>query len=165
MTEITTTSPLAGWPDATRLWLYNANRELTPDEAASAKTYLADFAERWVSHNRALTAYSDLLYNRLVVLGVDESAAGASGCSIDGSVRALQALGRELGVDFFERMIFLVVQEDGVRPYGREAFAAAYAAGELNDQTPVVDTLVTSVAEARSGLVKPLSVSWHARMV
>ena len=165
MTDTQATQAFADWPDATRLWLYNADRELSGPEAAFAKTYLADFAERWVSHSRGLTAYSALLFDRVAVLGVDESAAGASGCSIDSSVRALQELGAKLDVDFFNRMIFLVVDVVRVRAYDRAAFAEAYRDGALTPATPVVDTLVADVAAARSGLVKPLSVSWHARMV
>lgn len=155
----------AGWPDDARLWIYNADRGLAGDDLQRARTYLATFAQQWVSHNTALRAYSTILYDRMLVLGVDQGVAGASGCSIDASVRAVARLGEELGVDFFNRFIFLVIVDGAPVAYTREEFESAFRRGDINEQTLVVDPLVTNVSEARAALVKRLSDSWHARMV
>jgi hypothetical protein len=48
------------------------------------------------------------LYNQLIVLSVDDSSLGASGCSIDSSVKFIKELGTELKVDFFNRMYVLI---------------------------------------------------------
>lgn len=166
MTTTPPTTYFADWTPSTRLWCYVASRDLDPKEAAFAKTYLDDFTRGWGSHGRDLAARSTVLYDRVLVLGVDQAMAGASGCSIDASVRAVRELGQRLDVDFFDRMTFLVPDgEGGVHAYSREDFAEAYARGDLDDATPVVDTLVADVAAARLAFVKPLGRSWHARMV
>ena len=151
-------------PDGARLWIYVADRQLTDAEVAEAEAALSTFVKQWTAHRRDLRAYGDIVNDRFVRLAVDESAAGASGCSIDASVHFLQALGRRLGVDFFERMTFFADNGEGFLPYPREAFAAAYARGEIGDESPVVDTLVDTKGKYERGFVKPLGESWHARM-
>ena len=154
------------WPASCRLWFYNADRDLTPDEIALARRQLSAFAKTWSAHGAPLAAYADVVFGRVLVLGVDQAQAGASGCSIDSSVRAVTALGEELGVDFFNRMIFLALTDPtSVRAYDRASFGKAYASGVVDDDTLVVDLLVKSMAEADQNLVRPLGTSWHARMV
>ena len=152
-------------PDHARLWIYTADRQLADGEVAEANAAAGAFVERWAAHRRELTAYGDVVYGRFLRLAVDESHAGASGCSIDASVRFVQELGRRLGVDFFERLTFFAGNGEGFLPYPREAFAAAYARGEIGDGSPVVDPLVDTKGKYESGFVKPLGESWHARMV
>ena len=151
-------------PDHARLWIYSADRQLTDAEEAEVQTALRTFVKQWTAHRRDLRAYGDVVHQRFVRLAVDESAAGASGCSIDASVRFLKDLGQRLGVDFFERMIFFADNGEGFLPYPREEFAAAYARGEIGDQSPVVDPLVKTKGQYDSSFVKPLGASWHARM-
>ena len=151
-------------PDSARLWIYTADRQLTDAEVADAQAALSTFVKQWTAHRRDLRAYGDIVNGRFVRLAVDESATGASGCSIDASVHFLQDLGRRLGVDFFERMTFFADNGEGFLPYPRDEFAAAYARGEIGDKSPVVDTLVDTKVKYESGFVKPLGQSWHARM-
>lgn len=158
---------LSDWPDQARIWCYVADRTLDTKQILRVTDEMDSFVRQWTAHSRALRAYQTILFDRVLVLGVDQSVAGASGCSIDTSVRAVQTLGEGLGVDFFNRMIFLTYHSApaSVEAYAREAFAAAYAAGDIDDTTLVVDPLVETVAQARQSLLKPLGESWHRRMV
>jgi hypothetical protein len=55
---------------------------------------------------------------------VDQSEASASGCSVDSSVRLVKELGKELEVDFFNRMQVVVENQEGQRslyPYRKLA--------------------------------------------
>lgn len=163
--EITSDGAWDDLPDEARLWIYVADRQLSEAEVAKANAALSAFAKQWTAHRRELSAYGDVVYGRFVRLAVDESAAGASGCSIDASVHFLQRLGTELGVDFFERMTFFADNGEGFLPYPRDKFAAAYARNDLKDSSPVVDTLVDTKGKYESGFVKALAESWLARMV
>ena len=68
---------------SSKVWLYHSDRVFTDDESREIKIRIKEFTQSWISHNQALKAHGDLLYNRFAVLIVDESHAGASGCSID----------------------------------------------------------------------------------
>jgi hypothetical protein len=52
---------------------------------------------------------------------VDESAAGASGCSVDAMVRSMTTLERELGVELVKRSVLYRVNETIVRDERRRS--------------------------------------------
>ena len=151
--------------DTTRVWVYQANQPFPAEAAPAIKNALQNFAQQWVSHNRQLKADADLLHNRFVVLMVDESQAGASGCSIDSSVHFLKQLQAEFGVNLFDRMYFSYQDGEDVYTVSRDEFAKLYADGTINDETIVFDTLVESKGAFNAGWLKPLKDSWHARLV
>ncbi len=151
--------------NTTRLWVYQANKPFPSDAVPEIRSNLRAFARQWVSHNRQLKADADVLHDRFVILMVDESQADASGCSIDSSVHFLKKLQAEYGVDLFDRMYFSYQDGDAVHTVSREEFARRYAEGQINDHTLVFDTLVESKAAFDAGWLKPLSESWHARLV
>ncbi|MGN6639512.1 MAG: ABC transporter ATPase, partial [Mucilaginibacter sp.] len=89
-----------------RVWIYQSNRELTDNETSRLLDLLNKFAAEWTAHNHQLKAKAEIRYNRFIVLIVDESQAGASGCSIDKSVNFLKGLEQEFGISLFDRFNF-----------------------------------------------------------
>ncbi len=158
-------STIAKMPGTARLWVYQATPAFPEDKAAEIKAELGQFASQWTAHNQQLQASADLLHNRFVVLVVDERQAGASGCSIDSSVRFLKSLQARYGTDLFNRMAFSYEQDGEVFTVPREEFAALYASGAIDDETIVFDTLVESLGAFEAGWRKPLGQSWHKRLV
>ncbi|MEM6379906.1 MAG: hypothetical protein AAF705_17040, partial [Bacteroidota bacterium] len=117
-------------PDTTRVWIYQSNRPFTQEEGVEITALAKQFAQRWVSHSQQLRAFATLLHDRFLVLMVDESNAGASGCSIDSSVAFVKALQAKYEVDFFDRMRFSFQGEDGVKTLSRMDFSQWYQAGK-----------------------------------
>ena len=152
-------------PDTTRIWIYQAQTPFSNELALEIGQHVANFAEQWVSHNRALRAVGEVRHNQFILLGVDESQAGASGCSIDKSVHFMQALEGKYGINLFDRMTFTYQQDGKVLAAPRDEFAALYAAGTIDDETLVFDNLVKTKADFETSWVKPLGESWHKRMV
>lgn len=152
-------------PDSTRVWIYQANQPFKEEDIPEIRREAQAFAQSWISHNRQLRAHADVLHNRFIVLMVDESQADASGCSIDKSVYFLKQLQAEYGVDLFDRMAFSFKDGEEVFTVPREEFARLYQEGRINDHTLVFDTLVSTKEELDQKWLKPLSQSWHKRMV
>lgn len=98
-------------PDS-KLWLYQTNRPLSPTEIEWVKEQLENFTKEWAAHGHQLKAAGDVLNPYFVALAVDLTHENASGCSIDASVRFLKAMGKELNVDFFNRLKMLVEMEN-----------------------------------------------------
>ncbi len=155
----------AGLNDQSRVWIYQSNRPFSQEEVTEIKEKIQNFAQSWVSHNRALKAHGDVYHNRFIVLMVDETQAGASGCSIDSSVRFLQQLQAAYGIDLFDRMNFSFEKDGEVHTVSRAEFQELFQNGKINAQTPVFDTLVKTKADFDQAFKKPLSESWHQRMV
>ena len=152
-------------PDNTRVWIYQSNNPIDESQVEAMKKDVQDFVNQWISHNNALSAYGDVLHQRFVVLMVDESRAGASGCSIDKSVYFIKALEQKYALNLFDRMSFSFMKGDEIKTVPRELFAQLYEKGEINDQTLVFDNLVKNKLELETQWVKSLKESWHSRMV
>ncbi|MDO8365587.1 MAG: hypothetical protein Q7T20_02235 [Saprospiraceae bacterium] len=151
-------------PDS-RVWVYTSNRPLTETESAFVQKNLDAFCQQWTAHNQALLAKAEVFENQLLVLMVDETQAGASGCSIDKSVHFLEQLGAEIGADFFERMRFGWVDEQGeMRFSNRPEFVALVREGKIGSETLVVDTLVQTKTQLAEKWLVPASQSWHKRL-
>jgi len=148
-----------------RVWVYTASRRLTDPEAEFTRQQTAAFLQTWTAHNQALLAKSELIDNQLLLLVVDETQAGASGCSIDKSVHFLEQLGQHLGLDWFERMRFGWVDAAGELYFAdRAEFAALRQAGTITDSTLVVNTLVQKRGELADQWLIPYAQSWHRRL-
>ncbi len=148
-----------------RVWVYTTNRPLADTEVFSAQQSLDAFTRQWTAHNQALLAKAEVFQNQFVILMVDETRAGASGCSIDKSVHFLEGLGQELGVDFFERMRFAWVENAEMRSADRAEFAAQVGNGRISDETLVVNTLAQTKRDLEEKWLLPFGKSWHRRLV
>lgn len=149
-----------------RVWVYQATTPFRQEDLPEIQDRLAQFARSWVSHNQQLMAFATVHNERFVVLMVDETMAGASGCSIDKSVYFLKSLQEAYGVELFDRMYFSYLGHDGqVETVPRDEFARRYADGLITNDTMVFDTLVSTKADYEQQWIKPLGVSWHQRMV
>lgn len=152
-------------PDS-RVWVYTADRRLTDAESHMAQKNLDAFCQQWTAHNQALLAKAEVFENQFVILMVDESQAGASGCSIDKSVHFLEQLGDAIGADFFERMRFAWIDEQGNMQFAnRPEFVAFAREGRIGTETLVADTLVQTKAQLAEKWLVPLRESWHKRLV
>lgn len=152
-------------PDTSRVWIYQSSRPFAADELPILRRHIEQFVESWVSHNRQLRAFGDVFHEQFIVLMVDESMAGASGCSIDKSVYFLKQIEQAYGVDLFDRMTFAYKEGDTMRTAPREEFAALYKQGKISDETVVFDNLVNNKGDFDQNWLKPLAKSWHKRMV
>src|SRR6202163_3442521 len=88
---------LENLPDDARTWVFGANKTL---EATASETLLSEvdrFLSQWKAHAAPLTGGRDWKYGLFLTVTVDQSTAGASGCSIDGLFRTLTALEPKLG--------------------------------------------------------------------
>jgi hypothetical protein len=149
-------------PDNARVWLYQSSRVLTASEIEIVHAEVSAFLADWTSHGAAMEAASEVALNRILVVAADESK--ASGCGIDKSVKCVQALGKSLGVDFFQRTVVLYELNDQLCESPLHEFWALRKALVVSDETKVVDTTVRTLGEYRSEFLKTFSRSWHSEM-
>ena len=104
-----------GFSDESRVWLYTADRAITPTEAAFVQDNLEHFASSWKAHSTPLKAKACMLNEYIIAFVVDQTSASASGCSVDSSVRFVKELGKELNIDFFNRLNVIVEDPKGIK--------------------------------------------------
>lgn len=148
-----------------RVWIYQANEPFSSGQVPEITQHVQRFAAKWVSHSQQLRAGGAVMHDRFLVLAVDETQAGASGCSIDSSVQFVKQIGSHYDRDLFDRLRFSYEKDGQVHTVSKDEFAKRYQSGEINDQTIVFDPLVKTVGELGTAFRKPLSESWHTRFV
>ena len=127
-------------PENARVWVYAADRSLTPEEVHAAQQYLDAFVSDWTSHGDALRAAAAVFEDRFVTLGLDLHHAGASGCSIDKSVRAIQALESALHCSLTNRLFVWVEQAGAWQKWTLGQVKKSWSSGEWPDGTTLADT-------------------------
>lgn len=150
-------------PATARVWIYQASRPLTSDETISILPNLARFAEEWTSHGRSLRASAEVLHLRFLVLGLDEAVAGASGCSIDASVRFVAQLEQQLGLELLEKSRLAFMQSGAVQLLGRHELKAATASGTISPDTLYFDNTLATKGELDTHWPRPAGETWLAR--
>lgn len=148
-------------PDA-RLWIFPAERRLSTDESRRVLAEADAFIEQWTAHGVPLTAGRDLRHDQFVLVGVDERAAGVSGCSVDALVRRMQQLEAPLGVELVNNAPVLYREGQSIERVSRDRFAELVASGTVGLNTLVFDNTLTRVGDLRRWEV-PAADSWHAK--
>lgn len=156
-------STFSQFPDHARTWVYQCSRTLTSEEAAAVTAIAREFTAGWKAHGQPLRATADVLYDRFLVMMVDEDAALASGCSIDSSVAFVRSLEKRLNADFFDRLQLAYLGSEGsVHTVHADRIAQAVELGGITASTTVFNNMVTSHGELRERWCVPLSESWAA---
>ncbi len=147
-----------------RVWVYQANRAFTNDEVQQLALILEHFTRTWTAHNHELKAAAEIRYQRFIILMVDEVQAGASGCSIDKSVRLMQEIEQHFNVNLFDR--FNLAYRDGVeiKSANREEFEAMIQQGGITTDTIVFNNLVQTLHELDTRWEVPFKQSWHKQV-
>jgi hypothetical protein len=148
-------------PDA-RLWIFPAARPLNDEERRRVLVEADAFIAQWMAHGVPLTAARDMRHNQFVFVGVNERAAGVSGCSVDALVRRMDQLGKELGVELVDNGPVQYREGDAIKRVPRDEFAALVSRGAVNLETVVFDNTVMKVGDVGRWEVRAAD-TWHAR--
>lgn len=95
--------PFDSLPEYARVWIYQAERQFSSEEQETIDQRLKKFCEGWNTHGNLMPTSFQIIEGQLIILGVDESQLGASGCSIDSSVRTLRELEIQLSINLTDQ--------------------------------------------------------------
>jgi hypothetical protein len=149
-------------PARARVWIYQASRSLTETELMAVLPSFAAFAEEWTSHGQQLAASAQFLHRQFLVIGLDEAVAGASGCSIDASVRFVRELEQQLGLDLLEKSRMAFLTDGQLQLLNRRELREAVAAGQITADTPYFNNTLTTKDELITNWPAPAGQSWLA---
>jgi len=148
--------------DDARVWVYQCDRNFTDEEVHQLSIVLEKFADQWQAHGENLSAYASIFHKRFIVLAVDESKSGASGCSIDSSVHFLQEVEKQYAVKLFDRLTLAYKKGEQIFSANKKEIAELRESGDINDETLVFNNLVQNKADLQSHWLVPITKSWAA---
>ena len=145
-----------------RVWIYQSDKQLTDEQTTQIQRHLDAFTTQWTAHNNQLKAKAEVRYNRFLVLIVDETQAGASGCSIDKSVHFMQQIEQKFGINLFDRFNLAYREGNQVLSLPRNAFEEKLKQGDITSDTIVFNNLVHTKKELDTNWEISFKKSWHA---
>jgi hypothetical protein len=153
--------PFENLPDASRVWIFGSDRPLTEEGTTTLLKGIETHLTNWKAHGAPLTVGSQFRDKRFLVVGVDQSTAGATGCSIDGLFRVLQGLEQQLGATMVGGgRVFYRGEAGTVQSTSRDEIPALVQSGAITRDTVVFDTSITDLGAFRSGFEKRAKESW-----
>ncbi|UZO80294.1 ABC transporter ATPase [Aquimarina sp. ERC-38] len=152
-------------PNSSRIWIYQADRSLSPVELQEIKEKLDTFIESWTAHGAHLQAGYDIKYKRFITIGLDQEVANATGCSIDASVHFIQQLEKDYRINLLDKMNVSFKQGEFVAYKTLTDFKKMAKNRSVSPNTIVFNNLVTNKGEYLSNWEVPAKDSWHNRFL
>jgi hypothetical protein len=152
--------PFNQMPDSARVWVYQADQKFTEAEEHAVRDRMRQFCEGWNTHGNLMPTSFELIESQILVLAVDESQLGASGCSIDSSVRTLRDLEHILKINLTDQGKISLKKSSGeLRVIPALGVKARVSAGEIDLETQVINPLIQTKADLKN-LWQPVRNSW-----
>lgn len=149
--------------DTARVWIYQSDRKLNEEEVKHLQSAADQFAEQWAAHGKALASSAQIFHHQFLVLAVDESHNGASGCSIDSSVAFVKQAEQQLGINFFDRtkIAFILNNEIYLEPI--QNLQDKIAEGAITRDTMTFNNLVATKGEMQQSWKTEAGSTWLAK--
>jgi hypothetical protein len=152
--------PFEKLPPLSRVWVYQADRSFSTEEEKIIFEVLTKFCSTWEAHGDPLKTSFKIEFNRFVILSVDESSAGASGCSIDGSVRVLKDLGNQCNINFFDRTKVAFLVNGEIETHSLNQLKSLFESAQLKPSMQTFNTLVATKGEWEANWKTTAEKSW-----
>jgi hypothetical protein len=152
-------------PSNARVWVYQSSTSLSEEQVNTILRKGQAFIESWTAHGASLKASFDVLYNRFIIISVDEQQAMASGCSIDKSLSFIKSLEQEFNLQLLDRMQVAYRRGDDIEVCSLQEFEKLAGKGLVNASTIVFNNMVSTKAAFDSTWEVPITESWQRRVL
>ena len=145
--------------DNSRIWIYAAEKKLTNNQETYILDYISDHLQNWDAHKVPLIAGVTILENHFIIVALDESENGASGCSIDRLQNMIQDLEKELSVSLLNRLNVFCRINDKI-----QCVPSFQLDGIAKENTLFYDLTIQKKSDLHTYL-KPISEGWCAHLL
>ena len=137
-----------------RIWIYAAEQKLTNEQEDHILKSISDHLKNWEAHKVPLTAGVTILESHFIIISLDETKNGASGCSIDTLQNKIQEIEKELSISLLNRLNIFCRIDDIIR-----CIPTLKLVDNANQDTLFYDLTIQKKSELDSYL-KPISEGW-----
>lgn len=146
-----------------KVWIYQASRLFSLNEALSIEEQLHAFSGQWKSHGTPVKGAGYLFFGQFIILMADETATGVSGCSTDSSVRFVKEIEQQFGVSLFDRTTLAFIIKDRVQLLPLSQLQYAADNGFITGDTLFFNNMVQTKEELEDDWILPVKNSWLAK--
>jgi hypothetical protein len=150
-------------PNSARVWIYQADQDLTEDQKKIVEAESANFCNQWAAHGSDLKAAYQIANNRFLILAIDEEQNSATGCSIDSSVHFVTALGMEIDIDFLDREHITFLVDNNIRSVSLNNLKKEIEQGNIKPDSITFNLQAKSIIDFRENWLIPAEKTWMKR--
>lgn len=147
-------------PAHAKVWMYQAERKLSPAEQEQIKRAAEQFLSEWESHGIPVKGAVDVLQDMTIRVAAFTDEDSMCGRAQDAQVRLVKSLEGELGVQLTNRMVLAYGETGTEQIVHMSALPQHIEKGNLTRDTPFYNNLVLSKAEFDSGWKTVAGASW-----
>lgn len=155
--------PFETLPQTSRIWIFQADRSFSSQEAKVVDRMLREFTDEWAVHGTPIETSYSIQHDQFIILAADERQQAASGCSIDSSVRVLKNVEQLLGIKLFSRDFVAFLVDDKVEVVALKELKEKFGSGILNDHSLTFNNLVNTKGDLAKGWVVRAGETWLRR--
>lgn len=148
---------------AAKVWIYQANKTLSPEICDYISTQTAYFLENWTSHQQSIRAAYQVAHQRFLILCAEPTNNLPSGCAIDASVNFVRQIGQETGTDFLDRTQIAFLRNESLQTYPLKSLAEKVSKGLIKPDTKLFDNSITTKEKLDSKWLVPAQKTWMKR--
>ncbi|HBH07556.1 MAG TPA: ABC transporter ATPase [Flavobacteriales bacterium] len=149
-----------------RIWIYTASRKLNTDEVNWIEKKGLEFTDSWQTHGKPLEATIEVVYNRFIVVAVDDEWVGPSGCSIDSSIAFIKEMESSLQIDLLDKLNIAYRNRNGAIDVVKlPEFQTLIDQGEIKSDTLVFNNLIQKLNQLDDEWEVELDNSWHKQLL
>lgn len=156
--------PFDSLPENARIWIFPSSRLMEKGEQDALLESAFAFLQEWTAHNNSLYASAKVEDDMFLVVAVDESFSGASGCSIDKLHRFIKDAENRFENRLLERLN-VVFPGNPVSMVHFSKIQDMIKAGELDAERLVYDTTISDLGQFRRHFRAPLRETWLNRFL
>ncbi len=149
--------------DDARVWIFQSPEFLEFEKTEPLSGRFLNFLDGWQAHGNPLKASFKLMYNRFVIIALDEASYQATGCSIDKLTHLVQDLEREMQLSLLDRTQIAYRDTDNgmIDTMHMMNFRAALESGDLDQDSTVFNNLIETKEQLSNQWETAVKNSWH----
>lgn len=150
-----------------KIWIYQTNKPLTDEEVARIKNTTTMFISQWQSHGADMDAACELFLNRFIVVGLDETSAGASGCGIDKLFNHMKRMEAEFQISLYDRLNVYYMNLDAPISFPeiksdhiKQTHISTINESEIDATSYFFDNTILTKKDIMKAWVRPVNETW-----
>ena len=145
--------------DQSRIWIYASEQKLTNEQENHILKDISDHLQNWDAHKVPLTAGVTILEHHFIIIALDETKNGASGCSIDTLQNKIQEIESSFSISLLNRLNIFCRIEETIK-----CIPTTKLADNANKETLFYDLTIQKKSELSTWL-KPIEEGWCATFI
>ena len=142
-----------------RVWVYQSDRKISPEEIHTITVQLIDFCNDWTSHGKPVFS-SFKLTSWFIIVFIDETEYTTSGCSIDKSVLFIKAICKQYAIDFFNRFRIVFIDNNKTKTLPLSKFKNI-----ISPDIIIYNTLIKTKLDFETEWKLPVKETWLNKFI